>query len=114
VRDVERQVERERSSHVVTIFALCDDIPFSIERELEHDVAGAARSWDEQDAGSWQPVRCGEVWGGVWQGDRAGKSQGTFPGLPPNFRLSPNISMLKARHSNPSNKRVLCTTAFVA
>lgn len=25
--------------------------------------AGAARSLEEQDAGSWQPVRCGEVFG---------------------------------------------------
>jgi hypothetical protein len=45
VRDVERQVERERSSHVVTVFALCDDVPFSIERGLEHDVPVQRDLW---------------------------------------------------------------------
>ena len=45
MRDVERQVERERSSHVVTVFALCDDVPFSIERELEHDVLVQRDLW---------------------------------------------------------------------
>jgi hypothetical protein len=77
VRDVERQVERERSSHVVTVFALCDDVPFSIERELEHDVLVQRDLWKEQDAGSWQPVRCGEVFG---EGTGQGRAREHFRG----------------------------------